>query len=287
MRLAGRVVCISGGGSGLGRAIVTRFVAEGARVAVLEKSPEKAADLVRELGTDVELLVGDATSPQAAQSLVELCVKRFGHLDVAIGNVGVWDFGTSIDELPERELLEAAFHEVFTLNVATHLYLAHASKGHVRNANGAIIFTASSAGMHPGGGGPLYTASKHALVGLVRQLAYELAPHVRVNAVAPGGMRTDLRGPSALGLHTRAINETPLAGIYSRVSPMGVLPDASQYVDWYVALASATEATTMTGAVIEADGGERIRGRAASEAARASAIAESSVGPPSGCIGDS
>jgi NAD(P)-dependent dehydrogenase (short-subunit alcohol dehydrogenase family) len=263
MRLSDRVVCITGGGSGLGRAIVARFLSEGAHVAVLEKSADKVADLKSDLGTDVPLIVG-----------VETCVTRFGRLDVVIGNVGVWDFGTSIDQLPSGEPLVTAFNEIFIVNVASNLFLAHASKRHLKAVRGAMIFTASSAGLHPGGGGPLYTASKHALVGLVRQLAYELAPDVRVNAVAPGGMRSDLRGPVALGLHTRGINDTPLAGIYSRVSPLEALPETDQYVDWYVALASATEATTMTGAVIEADGGERVRGRFASEVARAAAQEE-------------
>ncbi len=71
--------------------------------------------------------------------------------------------------------------------------------------SGSIVMTLSNASFYVNGGGPIYTAAKHACLGLMRELAYELAPHVRVNAVAPGGMNTDLRGPEAIGLADRSI----------------------------------------------------------------------------------
>lgn len=71
-----------------------------------------------------------------------------------------------------------------------------------------MIFTLSNAAWYPGGGGPLYTASKHAATGLIRQLAYELAPKVRVNGVGPCGMASDLRGPQALGQSETSIMQS-------------------------------------------------------------------------------
>ena len=96
------------------------------------------------------------------------------------------------------DAIDAAFDEVFHLNVKGYLLGAKAATDELRKTKGSVIFTVSNAGFWPGGGGPLYVASKHAVMGLVKQLAYELAPDIRVNGVAPGGMSTDLRGPRAL-----------------------------------------------------------------------------------------
>ena len=79
---------------------------------------------------------------------------------------------------------------MFGVNVKGYLLGAKAAYRELAKTRGSIIFTVSNAGFYPCGGGPLYTASKHAVVGLIRQLAYELAPSVRVNAVAPGLVRT-------------------------------------------------------------------------------------------------
>jgi len=125
---------------------------------------------------------------------------------------------------------------------------------------GAMIFTLSNAAFHPGGGGPLYTASKHASVGLIRQLAYELAPKVRVNGVAPAAVPSDLRGPAALGLENRFLAQLPLKEMVEGHLPLPFLPDASDYTGFYVLLASRANSRTMTGEVIECDCGFGVRG---------------------------
>jgi NAD(P)-dependent dehydrogenase (short-subunit alcohol dehydrogenase family) len=108
----------------------------------------------------------------------------------------------------------------------------------------------------------LYTASKHADVGLVKQLAYELAPHVRVNAVAPGAISSDLRGPAALGQADRPISEIPLHLYVKSGLPLGRLPEPSEYAGSYVYLASRQNAAPATGAIINVDGGVGVRGLA-------------------------
>src|SRR5208337_1786381 len=112
-------------------------------------------------------------------------------------NAGIWDSSISLAALPD-DRISAAFDELFCVNVKGYLLGAKAAYRELPQTNGCIIFTVSNAVFYPCGGGPLYTASKHAVVGLIRQLAYELAPKIRVNGVAPGAIPTDLRGPRSL-----------------------------------------------------------------------------------------
>ncbi|HEY2049541.1 MAG TPA: SDR family NAD(P)-dependent oxidoreductase [Caulobacteraceae bacterium] len=211
------VVLITGGASGLGRAIVERFLEEGARVAVLDRAPQRLEPLAA-AGDRLEVIGGDVRSLADNRRAVESCVRRFGRLDCAIGNAGIWDYSVTLDGLPE-DRLDAAFDELFHVNVKGYLLLAKAALPELVRSSGALVFTVSNAGFDPAGGGPLYTASKHAVVGLIRQLAYELAPAVRVNGVAPGPMRRTcaarppwalLRSPSA------AFSSRPSRGRRSR-----------------------------------------------------------------------
>ncbi len=101
--------------------------------------------------------------------------------------------------------MSAAFDELFAVNVKGYLLAVEASWRELVKTRGSVVMTLSNSAFYPNGGGPLYTASKHACRGLVLELAYELAPKVRVNGVAAGGMRTDLRGPESMGMAERSI----------------------------------------------------------------------------------
>lgn len=242
-------VAITGGGSGLGRALVERFVAEGAGVTVLERSPAKV-EALRELGTSVAAVEGDVTSPGDNRALVDTAVERFGALDVFIGNAGLWDFGQAIADVP-LDALGDSFDELFGVNVKGYVLGARAAVEALRRSRGSMIFTLSNASFYPQGGGALYTASKHAGLGLVRQLAYELSPEVRVNGVAPGGMATDLRGPASLTQHTQSISDGPIRDYLAAYSALQVAPEPEDYVGGYLLLASRTASRTTTGTVID------------------------------------
>jgi len=259
-------VLVTGAGSGLGRAIVERFVDEGAQVAVLEINEAKAAALVDDLGDDVIVTVGDATRLADNQRAVADAVHAFGRLDVFVGNAGLWDYGMSLLALPDDKIT-GAFDEIFGLNVKGYLLGAKAAVPELQKTRGAMIFTVSNAGFWPGGGGPLYVASKHAVMGLVKQLAYELAPDVRVNGVAPGGMPTDLRGPRSLGLSDTSWSSMPVDQIMERFSPLERAIAPADYTGHYVLLASRENSLTVTGSVHNCDGGIGVRGRREAEAA--------------------
>ncbi len=260
MKLQDEVVILTGGAAGLGRAIVDRFVQEGAKIAVLDKSADRLAELAAQYGDAFLGMAGDVRSYADNKAIAKACVERFGKIDCLIPNAGIWDYGTSLVDLPEDKIDEA-FDEMFHVNVKGYMLAAKACLPELVKSRGAIVFTASNAAFYPDGGGPLYTATKHAVLGLVRQLAFELAPYVRVNAVAPGGIgSSDLRGPKALNLDTTSITSVPLADILKDVLPTGKMADAAEYAGAYVFFASRSDCAPATGAALNFDGGLGVRG---------------------------
>jgi NAD(P)-dependent dehydrogenase (short-subunit alcohol dehydrogenase family) len=201
--LEGDAALVTGGGSGLGLALVERFVSEGARVAVVDRAQDRVDAVVERLGDAVVGVTADVTTMADNERAVTTAVCAFGKLDIFVGNAGIFDYFAGLVESP-ADALGRAFDEVFAFNVKAYVLGAKAAVPHLLNCDGCIVLTASMSSFYAGMGGVVYTASKHAVVGLVRQLAYELAPHVRVNGVAPGPMLTNVRGPRALGLDSRA-----------------------------------------------------------------------------------
>lgn len=201
--LEGQVALVTGGGSGIGRAVVARFLEEGARVGVLERVAARGEQLRTDFGKAVVPIAGDVTQLAGNKRAVAETVSAFGRLDIFVGNAGVFDRSLPLADFPEAKLSEAC-DELFGVNVKGCILGAKAALPELLKTDGCMIFTASVAGLNSGGGGALYTASKHAVVGLIRQLAMELGPRIRVNGVAPGGTRTDLRGLAVLGQDDRS-----------------------------------------------------------------------------------
>lgn len=260
MQLKGEVAFITGGASGLGRAIVDRFVAEGACAVVLDRSLDRLRELEARYPERVTGVVGDVRMLSDHKRAVEICLSRFGKLDCLINNAGIWDYGTALVDLPE-DRIDSAFEEMFQINVKGYLLAAKACLPALVQSRGSMIFTISNAGFYPDGGGPLYTATKHAVVGLVRQLAFELAPTIRVNGVAPGGIGgSDLRGPASLDLDTTSISSIPLAELLSKVLPLEAVASAEDYAGAFVFFASRRDNVPATGALLNLDSGIGVRG---------------------------
>jgi NAD(P)-dependent dehydrogenase (short-subunit alcohol dehydrogenase family) len=251
--LDGRAAVITGGASGLGRAIVRRFIAEGARVAILDRNAAALAETAAEFGSDLVTVRGDVTQLADNQRAVAAAVERFGGVDVFVGNAGLYDDKATLDDIP-GERLGAAFDELFAVNVKGYLLGAKAALEPLRERRGSLIFTASISSFYPGFGGVLYITAKHAVAGLTKQLALELAPQVRVNAVAPGYIDTPLRGLDALGQSDR---ERPAPPPPERF-PMGFVPQPEDYAGLYVSLASDAHGRMVTGQILLADGAASI-----------------------------
>lgn len=258
--LQGDVVLVTGGGSGLGRALVERFLDEGAVVGILERDEAKVAQLKKDFGDKVCAVAGDVTSYRDNEMAVRATVECFGKLDTFVANAGIFDFFAGLAQL-DAEQLGPAFDELFAVNVKAGLLGAKAALPELLKSRGSMIFTVSNSGFYPGGGGPIYTASKHALVGVIRQLAHELAPNVRVNGVAPGGMVTQLSGLAATGTAHQQLDQIDhLDAILRDITPLRVSPEARDYCGPFVLLASRENAATITGVVINTDGGLGVRG---------------------------
>ena len=257
--LDGTVALVTGGGSGIGRAIVARFVEEGARVGVLERMADRVERLRTDFGDVVVAVQGDVTRLDDNKRAVEATLNAFGQLDTLVGNAGVFDNFLSLPAFPEERLGEA-FDELFAVNVKGYILGAKAALPALQTSAGCMVFTASVAGLNSGGGGALYTASKHAVVGLIRQLAVELGPTVRVNGVSPGGTRTDLRGLAALGQAEQS--QFAGTGWEERLrtnNPLQVALQPDDLTGAYVFLSSKTNARGITGAVVTVDAGSTLR----------------------------
>ncbi|MEQ9587362.1 MAG: SDR family NAD(P)-dependent oxidoreductase [Parvibaculaceae bacterium] len=258
-RLSGRTALITGASSGIGLEVAKAYHAEGANVVALGLDDGKLDRVAASIGDRVELVAGDVRAYADNERAVQKAVDVFGGLDVFVGNAGIWDWNTRVIDLNADDL-EKAYRELFDVNVLGYLLGAKAAAEHLAARSGSIIFSLSTASYYPNGGGALYTSTKHAALGLVRQLAHEFAPRIRVNGVAIGAALTDLRGAASIGLENKSIQELPLKEGAPMFLPMGVQPDVAEFAPPYVMLGSATEASTMTGAVIDALCGYGVRG---------------------------
>lgn len=251
--LTGVVALVTGAGSGIGRAVAQRFLAEGAHVVAFDRSADRLETLQKEAGPDLATLTGDVTRWDENRHAVAAALDRWGRLDCFVGNVGIHDGNRRLEDLSEKEL-EGGFEEIFRVNLLGYLLGARAAISELRKTRGNMIFTLSTSSFYTGGGGPLYLASKHAALGMVRALAYELAPEIRVNGVAPAGTATNIRVAPSLD------RAAPRPAQTDRPRSTNLLQVALQPEDHaaaYVLLASP-EARALTGAVIPTDAGRGV-----------------------------
>ena len=251
-RLAGRVALVTGGGSGIGRATVRRFVAEGAAVAVLDVRGDAAAETVELVPEGSAIaLTADVTVAAEVDAAVDAAVERFGRLDVLINNAGSFGALGSVEIIDEKD-----WDRCMAVNVKGVHLCARAALRHFAPASGesaAIVNIASVAGLVGIGWASAYCASKGAVVALTRQMALDLGPRrVRVNAICPGTVLTPMSEPL---LAVRGGGDLA-AGIAMTVEkyPIGRLGAPDEIANLALFLASE-EASFLTGSIVAADGG--------------------------------
>jgi 3-oxoacyl-[acyl-carrier protein] reductase len=243
LRLDGRVALVTGGTRGIGRAIAEAFAAAGAGVCVLARKPDELAETdeaLRAIGIDVVTVAGSAGAPDVIDEAVARCVTDLGRLDVLVNNAATNPaFGPMIETEP------SAVRTVLEVNVEGALLLAQrAYAAWMRDNGGSIVNVGSVGGIKPSPFIGIYNASKAALLHMTRQLALELAPDVRVNAVAPGLVKTHM---------ARALWEPDEAGIASRhpMRRIGLPDDIASATLFFASDASSW----VTGATLVLDGG--------------------------------
>jgi NAD(P)-dependent dehydrogenase (short-subunit alcohol dehydrogenase family) len=196
--LAGKVAIVTGGASGIGRGMVERFVAEGARVVIADVEADLGAELAAALGPDAFFRRTDVSDPEQVGALVDAAVEKFGGLHVMVNNAGV--SGTMHPRLFDDDL--ADFHRIMAVNVLGVMAgTRDAARQMAANGGGSIINVSSIGGIQAGGGVMTYRASKAAVIQFTKSAAIELAHYeIRVNAIAPGNIPTPLVAKSATNM---------------------------------------------------------------------------------------
>jgi NAD(P)-dependent dehydrogenase (short-subunit alcohol dehydrogenase family) len=263
--LEGEVALITGAGGGIGRSVVDRYVAEGAKVVAFDFVDERLAAIRDAHGDAVRTVRGDVTKIADNRAAVETALEAFGKLDIFVGNAGITDgFRDFIDM--DDETTEAAYEQIFDVNVRGYILGAKAALTELAKTGGCMIFTLSNSSFYTDGGGVLYVASKHADLGVMRQLAHELAPVIRVNGVSPGPTRTDIRMPEAFGSTDEGeavsadTQEANTAQVILDCTPLRHWAEPHEHAGAYVLLASRTDGCLITGEAIRTDLGFEIRG---------------------------
>jgi NAD(P)-dependent dehydrogenase (short-subunit alcohol dehydrogenase family) len=257
--VANEVALVTGGASGIGRAVVERFVAEGYRVGVADIDTQGLASLSELLGDRVIAIEADVATIEGNETAVRATVSAFRRLDVFVGNAGIFDGFAEFADLP-IENIQDGYQQIFDINVRGLLLGARASLPHLVRSRGSMIFTLSNSSLYPDGGGVMYVASKHAALGIVRQLAHELAPAVRVNGVAAGATRTPIRTAPAFSIPVSNYELPEIDEAIRALTPLAIRADPADHAGAYVLLASRTEGRLITGAVIQTDAGLGVRG---------------------------
>lgn len=247
--LDGKTAIITGAASprGLGKATAQIFAQHGARVAILDLDAAKAVASADDLPGDGHMgLVCNVTHKDACLNAVAAILAAFGQLDILVNNAGITQPLKLMDIAPDN------YDAVLDVNLRGTLYMTQAVTPQMRaQRSGAIVNMASVSAQRGGGifGGPHYSAAKAGILGLTKASARELAPeNIRVNAICPGFIATDITG----GALTDEMTRTILDGI-----PMGRVGEASDVAGCAMFLASSLSAY-VTGSEVDVNGGSLI-----------------------------
>ena len=252
-KLEGKTALITGGDSGIGRAVAVLYAREGADVAINylpqeQRDAEETKQVVESCGRRCLLFPGDLTDAKFCKELVERTVRDLGKLDILVSNAAHQNRKESLDEVSDEE-----FDTTFKTNIYAYFRLAKAAIPHMK-AGSAIIATSSETGLMGNKMLPDYSATKGAINAFTKALAQSLVKKgIRVNAVAPGPVWTPLN-PADLGHTPDKVAE------FGKDTPIGRPAQPEEIAPAYVFLASDADSSYITGIVLNEMGGETTAG---------------------------
>ena len=246
-KLEGKTAVVTGASRGIGLGVAQRLVAEGARVAITARKPEALDAAVKQLGGPAHAfgVAGNGADVEHQKAVVDQVMSSYGRLDLLVNNTGINPvYGPLVD------LDLAAARKIVETNCLSALsWVQLAYRAWMRDNGGAVVNVSSIASIRPAPGIGFYGASKAMLAQLTQQLALELAPKIRVNAVAPAVVKTRFASALYEGREEEVTATYPLARL-------GVPEDVAGAVSFLL----SDDASWVTGQMIVLDGGLTLRG---------------------------